>query len=210
MTFPSPNPTLDKTTPAPPPPPLPSTTSGSISNTEKALHPPTVTQTGPLGALMVELLIYNGHPFKDHWAYWVCSRTSSHHGVKIHATGDVRNGFKFEVKRSLDLRTREETPTKRVPLQWVDGQYFDEKSMFNGGQYTIDDVPVCRFESSAYKIGAPGKSLNTTGDRIVEGTVGKRVIQRDCQTWIVESAEQLAMDGIFSVKSVDYLRTIRQ
>ncbi|KAA8651482.1 uncharacterized protein ATNIH1004_000370 [Aspergillus tanneri] len=32
---------------------------------------PVVSQTGLPGAFMVELLIFNGAPFKDHWAYWL-------------------------------------------------------------------------------------------------------------------------------------------
>lgn len=92
------------------------------------------------------------------------SRVSPDLGVMIHATGDVRNGFKFEIKRSHDFRTTQNPPTKRIPLQWVDGQYFDEKVMFNNRQYKVDDVSVCRFESSIHKIKAPGKSLNTTSN----------------------------------------------
>ncbi|THC95960.1 hypothetical protein EYZ11_004557 [Aspergillus tanneri] len=48
---------------------------------------PVVSQTGLPGAFMVELLIFNGAPFKDHWAYWVRSLTDRDIGVEIHATG---------------------------------------------------------------------------------------------------------------------------
>lgn len=34
---------------------------------------PEVPAVGPTGAFMVELLIFNGYPFKDHWAYG-CAR----------------------------------------------------------------------------------------------------------------------------------------
>ncbi|KAH1338197.1 hypothetical protein KXV55_008234 [Aspergillus fumigatus] len=131
-----------KTGTAPPPPPPPPS-ADRASTLATVPHPPTVASRGPPGAFLVELLIYN---------------------VMIHATGDVRNGFKFEIKRSHDFRTTQNPPTKRIPLQWVDGQYFDEKAMFNNGQYKVDDVPVCRFESSVHKIKAPGKSLNATSD----------------------------------------------
>jgi hypothetical protein len=170
-----------------------------------------VADQGPPGAFLVELLIYNGHPFKDHWAYWVRSHTNKDLGVKIHATGDVRNGFEFEIKRSSNFRTNEIPPTKRIPLQWVDDQYFDEKAMFNNGEYKIDNVPVCQFEASAHKIKAPGKSLNTTSDTAsLAGNVGKKVTQRNCQTWIVESAEQLVMDNIFRSEIANYVCAIEQ
>lgn len=115
---------------------------------------------------MVELLIYNGSPFKDHWAYYVRSHTEVDIGVRIHATGDVRNGFKFEVKRSHDLTNTLDIPTKRVPLQWVDAQHFDEEVMLNWGVEKIDERPVCGFEACAYKPKAPGRTLNAVADKV--------------------------------------------
>ncbi|KAJ6181143.1 hypothetical protein N7519_011604 [Penicillium mononematosum] len=171
-------------------------------------HPkPVVSLTGPTGAFLVELLIWNGSPFKDHWAYFVQSHADSHTGVKIHATGNVRSGFEFEIKRSENLQTTDDIPSTRVPLQWVDAEYFDEKAMLNDGKYEIDDSPVCPFESSVYQIEAPGKSLNTVSDGIKPG---RKVIQRDCQTWIVESADQLRRDNILSQEVVSYLHAIKQ
>jgi hypothetical protein len=125
-------------------------------------HPkPAVSLKGPTGAFLVELLIWNGSPFKDHWAYFVQSHADPHVGVKIHATGNVRSGFEFEIKRSENLQTTDDIPSTRVPLQWVDAEYFDEKAMLNNGKYEVDHSPVCPFESSVYQIKAPGKSLNT-------------------------------------------------
>lgn len=71
---------------------------------------------GPPGAFLVELLIYNGLLFKDYWAYFVRSYTEVDVGVKIYATSDVRNGFKFEVKRSYDLINILDILIKRFPL----------------------------------------------------------------------------------------------
>src|SRR5467141_2023776 len=52
---------------------------------------------------MIELLIFKGYPFKDHRA---CARSTVAHQTLTHATGDVRNGFKFEV-RGLELPNME-------------------------------------------------------------------------------------------------------
>lgn len=149
---------------APPPPPPPSIAK-KTPTPAVAPQPPAVAAIGPSGAFMIELLIFNGYPFKDHWAYWVRSHTNANIGVVIHATGDARNGFKLEFERSHAFRTTEDPPTKRIPLQWVNGQYFDERAMLNNEQYKVDNVPVCRFEASAYKVKAPQKSLNTTDDK---------------------------------------------
>ncbi|KAJ9204631.1 hypothetical protein DTO164E3_1806 [Paecilomyces variotii] len=199
------------TAPPPPPPPQGVITKKTAAPSSIPPEQPLVPPTGPTGAFLVELLIYNGAPFKDHWAYYVGSHDEPDIGVKIHATGDVRNGFKFEVKRSENLRTSEDVPTKRIPLQWVDEKYFDKEGMFNNGVYKIDDRPGCGFEASVYKVKAPEKSLNAIDDN---GTrirnVGKKIKQRDCQTWIVESAAQLVEDGVFSKEVVDYLQTVKQ
>ncbi|KAL5688555.1 hypothetical protein EMGR_000714 [Emarellia grisea] len=189
------------TLPPPPPPPPPPLSAGVVPAPASAPQPepPTVAEQGPPGAFLVELLIYNGHPFKDHWAYWVRSHTDKDLGVKIHATGDVRNGFEFEIKRSSNFRTNELPPTKGYRC--------------NGfmAKHKIDNVPVCQFEASAHKIKAPGKSLNTTSDASSSaGNVGKKVTQRNCQTWIVESAEQLVKDNIIRREIADYLCAIEQ
>lgn len=147
----------------PPPPPPPAVMKNPTSMVPK---PPLVASMGPPGSFKVELLIYNGSPFKDHWAYWVRSQTNPDIGIMIHATGDVRNGFEFEIKRCHDLKKTPNRPTKRVPLQWVDGKYFDEKAMLNNGERKIDKIPVCPFEVSAYKVKAPEKTLNAVGNAV--------------------------------------------
>ncbi|PGH11834.1 hypothetical protein AJ79_04631 [Helicocarpus griseus UAMH5409] len=169
---------------------------------------PAVSFKGPTGSFLVELLTYNGAPFHDHWALWVSLHDDPNFGVYIHATGDVRNGFTFELKRSYHLdEASDSIPTTRIPLQWVDAEHFDEKAMFNDGKETFDHVPVCEFETSVHKVEAPKKSLNSVGD---QGTPGKKIVQRDCQTWIVEAADQLVQDGIFNKDVAAFLHSIQQ
>ncbi|CAG9940792.1 unnamed protein product [Clonostachys rosea f. rosea IK726] len=79
--------------------------------------------------------------------------------------------------------------------------------MFNDGVPVIESKPVCGFEDSVYKIPAPGKSMNTVDDAVQPG---KAIIQRDCQTWIVESADQLVADGLFAAHVAAYLHALKQ
>ncbi|KAK5993518.1 hypothetical protein PT974_06950 [Cladobotryum mycophilum] len=188
--------------PCPPPPPLLQPIARTRTPPPRP-EPPAVASTGPVGAFLVELLTYNGHPFKDHWAYFVRSHASPDIGVKIHATGSVANGFEFEVKRYHNLNDTTDVPTKRIPLQWIDAGYFDQDAMLNFGQAKIDNVPVCGFEASLYKVPAPEKTLNSAA------TSGRRITQRDCQTWIVESADQLVKDGILSQEVADFLHSYK-
>ena len=39
---------------------------------------------------------------------------------------------------------------------------------------------------------------------------GKKIIHRDCQAWIVESAEKLVRDNIFDEEIAIYLRAVKQ
>ncbi|KAJ5901875.1 hypothetical protein N7495_002403 [Penicillium taxi] len=55
---------------------------------------------------------------------------------------------------------------------------------------------------TAVMVEAPGKKLNVAS--------GKRITQRDCQTWIVESANQLFKDYIFTAEVAVYLHKIKQ
>jgi hypothetical protein len=125
--------------PGPPPPPSgPSRASGP--------KPPVVASEGPPGAFLLELIVYNGAPFKDHWAFFVRSRTDPKMGVIIHAVGDVRNGFHHEIKRDQDITATRRRP-KRIPLMWVDAKYFDEEAY--SGTMRNYPVPANRFEASA-------------------------------------------------------------
>ncbi|KAE8377082.1 hypothetical protein BDV26DRAFT_293509 [Aspergillus bertholletiae] len=194
--------------PAPPPPPPPPPPSIG----KRAPKLPAVASEGPAGSYLVELLIFNGWPFKDHWAYWIRSHSDPDIGVQLHATGDVRSGFEFQIKRSYDFHdNNSERPSTRIPLQWIDGKYLDERAMMNNRVFKLDNVPVCGFEESASRVKAPEKSLNTvTKTTVSEGKKGQMVNQRNCQTWIVESADQLARDQIFRPEVATYLRAIEQ
>lgn len=145
---------------APPLPPFVGSFAGLRSSNIPSVRPPTVPAHGPPGASLVELLTYNGYPFKDHWAYFVRSQGDPDIGVVLHATGDVINGFSLEFKRSTDLKATDDLPSSRIPLQWVDGRFFDEKETLNSGG-PPDNNPVCVFESSVSKVSAPEKSLNS-------------------------------------------------
>lgn len=150
---------------APPPPPPPATTF-KAPLPGPVIVAPHVAPARPEGSFLVQLLIYNGAPFKDHWAYWICDPTKPDVGVMMEAAGDVMNGFRFEINRSFNLADTTNRPWKRVDLQWVDGEFFDEKAMMNDGQHMVDHGPVCPFEASAYKVQAPGKTLNAVDDKV--------------------------------------------
>ncbi|RDW93824.1 uncharacterized protein DSM5745_01146 [Aspergillus mulundensis] len=202
--------------PLPPPPPPPTIIAKTIIPTLP--NPPKVPPIPSPGSSLVSLLIYNGHPFKDHWAYFVGSQKLPNVGVKIHATGSVSTGFIFEIKRRHDVRASEDIPTKIVPLAWVDARYFDEERMLGldgveGGsnlEEVIDYEPVCEFERALSRVQVPEKSLVSVGMSTSEDASRRRVVQRDCQTWIVESADHLVRKGMFNRDVAEYLHAIQQ
>ncbi|KAF7923482.1 uncharacterized protein EAE97_010920 [Botrytis byssoidea] len=193
--------------PPPPPPPLPPPPSFSKPFTPAKLpstpSPPTF---GSPNTFLIELLIYNGHPYKDHWAFFIRSPSHTSIGVRLHATGDVRNGFRFEIQQEHNLYTTEDIPTKRIPLQWVRGwETLDTEGC--GVDADMYRRTVCAFEKSVRKAEVPGKTLNSVRDEI---NPGKRITQKDCQSWLVGAADHLVQDGIFGPEIAGFLHAVRQ
>lgn len=203
------NPPSPPCPPSPPPPPPAALIPIRTEPTATRLQPPAVSDEAPPGASLVELLTFNGYPFRDHWAYWVSCHSDPDIGVFMHASGNVARGFQFEIERGCRLGSGQ-TPTKRIKLQWVDGEHFVERT-WDGENSRSDHVPVCGFERSAHKVPVPEKSLNTVEANVLQmATPGRKTQQRDCQTWIVESADQLFRDGIFDENVVAYLRELER
>ncbi|KAG8671040.1 hypothetical protein FPOAC2_04356 [Fusarium poae] len=190
----------------PVPPPLPPTSSTvNIHAPSQQVPRPIVPNNGPSGALLLHLAIHSGGTFKNHWGYFIRSGDDPNLGNIIHVVGDVKNGFEFEVKRNHDFETTSPAPLHVIPLQWVDGRFFNE-AMLNNGHQELDDKPACPFERSVYKVKPPTGSLNSARSDAPK----TRVVQRDCQTWILESANQLVTDGILHQDIVCYLDAIKQ
>ncbi|KAL5340442.1 hypothetical protein BJX70DRAFT_108321 [Aspergillus crustosus] len=176
--------------------------------------PPVVQSPAPetidSSDFLVELLVYNGAPFKDHWAYFIHLSRDTHSGVLIEAAGDPLNGFRLGIHRGHDISetSGNNLPTQRVPLQSVGRGVIDEKALSRSGDFEADQRPTCAFEESVCKVKAPGRSLRSHGD--TTGTAPGRISQNNCQSWIIESADQLVKDGIFSSEVALYLQSIHQ
>ncbi|KAF5636137.1 hypothetical protein F52700_5451 [Fusarium sp. NRRL 52700] len=184
-------------------PPLPPPLSFRASATDGLLaHPaPVVSEKRPQGSLLLELIKHNGAPFNDHWAYFVQSTSEPCVGIVYEAVGDVRSGFQRQIRRNHDLTS--DLPSSRIPLQWIDAKFINEELML----HSQGSMPVCIFEESLHKVKVPEKTLNNTRE---SGPPKKRIAQRNCQTWIVESADQLVADGILSLDIAAYLHATKQ
>ena len=156
--------TTPKMIPTPPPPPPPAF--ANAAPTPKAQPRPSVAEARRSGAFLVELFVFNAFPYKDHWAYWVSAGRDSTRGNYIHAFGDVRNGFTFEIRRSHDCSDPSDQPTTRIPLQWVANKYFNETAMLNKGGTIIEGVPRCEFEKRLHAVKVPEKSLNVVVEKV--------------------------------------------
>ncbi|KAG5790215.1 hypothetical protein H9Q69_010715 [Fusarium xylarioides] len=184
--------------PPPPPPPSFRTPVTDASSTPQA---PVVLDCGPDGGLLLELIKHNGAPFNDHWAYFIRSRSSPSVGIVYEAIGDVRSGFQCQIRRCHNLAS--DPPSSRIPLQWIDATFVNEESML----HEQEPIPVCSFEESLHKVKVPEKTLNNVTE---SDAPKKRIVQRNCQTWIVESADQLVADGILSSDVAAYLHATKQ
>jgi hypothetical protein len=117
--------------------------------------------------LLLELLVYNGAPFNDHWAYLLRSSHDSNIGVYIDAQGDVRNGFDLQVKRQHDVSQESPQPSSRIPLQWIEGRFANEQTIPVGEDGTGYQLkPISEFERSVLKVKAPTKTLNAVAQTV--------------------------------------------
>ncbi|KAF5547043.1 hypothetical protein FPHYL_10335 [Fusarium phyllophilum] len=184
--------------PPPPPPPAFRAPATDASSTPQA---PVVPESCAAGGLLLELIKHNGAPFNDHWAYFVRSSSSSSVGIVYEAIGDVRNGFQRQIRRNLDLNS--DPPSARIPLHLIDAAFVNEESML----HEQEPIPVCTFEESLHKVKVPEKTLNNATE---SEAPKKRIVQRNCQTWIVESADQLVADGILLSDVAAYLHATKE
>ncbi|KAK4249248.1 hypothetical protein C7999DRAFT_12876 [Corynascus novoguineensis] len=191
--------------PPPPPPPAPAPTPAPA-----VVNPPTVSSQGPAGHLLVSLAIFNGYPFKDHWGILIRKTATAQQGIMLHAAGDVKKGFTFEIKRNVDFTQTSKKPTL-INLQWVKGEYFN-KTMWNNGVYNVEHpgVPVCTFETSAAKAPPPARTLNAVDDLAPAGNPPRKITQRNCQTWVIEATEHLVQDHILAQAVLVYLKAKKQ
>lgn len=203
--------------PSSPPPPAPPVT----FQRGESCQPPSnsivtssldVPVTGPSNSVLVSLLIYNGWPFADHWEYFVGSPNSPDVGVVVQAAGDVREGFWLEIKRGWDLSLfdGQRQVEKKVPLGWILQELVQplDEVFRKDAEPVIQQQPKCELERALFKVTAPEKTLRDANEDLVDRRA--RITQRNCQTWVVESAEQLVREGVLEARVVEYLRGLKQ
>ena len=125
---------------------------------------------GQPGSFLVELIVYSGHPFNDHWAYFI--RSHDHDpdvGVMMDAVGDVSQGFDLEIKRNHSVRDNSPQPMKRIELEWIDSKHFDKTAMSDD---RLNHKPAGAFEVTACKVLPPGKSLKSIDSTVSHSLTG--------------------------------------
>ncbi|KAL1841532.1 hypothetical protein VTJ49DRAFT_6961 [Mycothermus thermophilus] len=149
-------------------------------------------------------------------------------GTVLQAKGNVREGFVLEVKRGWDISQPGQRPDRVVRLGWVDRGLLEPvgEVLFGEGLGCSDErvktgsdggrTPVieencearCGFEKIVFRVPAPGKTLR---DAEVDGVERRaRITQRNCQTWIIETAVLLAGEGVLEHGIVEYLKATKQ
>ncbi|KAK4167914.1 hypothetical protein QBC43DRAFT_310463 [Cladorrhinum sp. PSN259] len=208
--------------PAPPPGPPPKPL---IPPTSIKPPPPTLTvpSTPPeKNSILFSLLTYNGHPFMDHWEFFLSpsapSLPSPTRGVSLSPAGNVHTGFWLEVSRGRDI-SAQNPPDRVVPLQWIShdlfgGEWDEALKQGNGeleGNLERKPVLIGGFEGVLSHVEMPGKSLRAVNDdESGRRGDGKRIRQRNCQTWVVECVEELVRRGLVDERVGEYLRETRQ
>ncbi|KAG7135692.1 hypothetical protein HYQ46_008860 [Verticillium longisporum] len=127
-----------------------------------------------------------------------CPRPRTHTwGVLIHATGDVKKGFKFDVKRSCDFTTTAQSSRRQSAAATALQNVKVPGKSFNESKRAI--------LSPTYRFWCP-----LVGHYDLTAKSGTMVLQRNCQTWIVESADELVARSFFEKEVAAYLDAIEQ
>lgn len=165
-----------------PPPPPPSSFRAPATGNRSTPQAPVVSQSGPAGGLLLELIKHNGAPFNDHWAYFVRSSLNPSVGIVYEAIGDVRSGFQRQIRRNHDLI--HDPPSSRIPLQWLECKFVNEELMLQGQE----SMPICILEESLHKVKVPNKTLtDTTKGVSVSPLIMPITRLRVVNLWLTES-----------------------
>ncbi|KAI9706816.1 MAG: hypothetical protein M1820_004787 [Bogoriella megaspora] len=150
---------------------------------------------------ILNLIVYSSPLFNSHWAFWITSETNPRSGRVIHATGDLLNGFKFEIKRNYKLDD-ESRAYQIVPLGEISGNVPEPEipSEIGTEETVIEISPRDRLERLMKEVPVPGPSLRGShGD----GRRGVKIEVKDCQYWVHEVVTRLVNDGLLGHEALD-------
>ncbi|KAK0666964.1 hypothetical protein QBC41DRAFT_229372 [Cercophora samala] len=201
--------------PPPPPPPLPppellQPPASKNAPQQKPSPDLNVPSTGPPNSVSLSLLVYNGWPFANHWEYFIASPTHPNVGVILQAAGNVKDGFWLEVKRGWDISLPGQKPDQILRLGWVPKSRVEPLgSVFRVGEDQVIELePKSELEKTLFKVPAPDKTLRDAVDDQIDRR--SKIMQRNCQTWVVETSQLLVKEGLLEQRVVDYLLANKQ
>ncbi|KAK6514938.1 hypothetical protein TWF506_007295 [Arthrobotrys conoides] len=119
----------------------------------------------------LSLISYNGGLFKDHWSLFIPT-VGTGIGYRVHATGDLRTGFEFELIEEYDLENTSRRHTKTFLSEITD---------------------VDRVIQVARQTPTPGPSLRSSS---YDGPKVRLSQQRNCQDWVIDVLHSLEAEGL--------------
>ncbi|KAF3183880.1 hypothetical protein TWF788_005352 [Orbilia oligospora] len=132
----------------------------------------------------ISLITYNGGLFKDHWSLFIPT-IGEDIGYRLHATGDLRTGFEFELIKRYDL----ENTNRRHTRTFL-------------SEIAISDVD--RVVQIARQTPTPGPSLRSTS---YDGPKVRLSQQRNCQDWVIDVLEALESEGLVRAGTRNQVKT---
>ncbi|RYP18540.1 hypothetical protein DL767_009814 [Monosporascus sp. MG133] len=155
--------------------------------------PPDGQPTGPPGYRTVYLLSYVPSPlFPAHWSMWVPYRGSdggvSKRGIRLHVTGDSRNGFAHDFDRAYDLDEDDRRPRVMAAGRIEERDVADPPTPEGASAYEAYN----RLERVALSIPAPRPSMRAASSNAVR----TRVALQNCQTWMADFVRALVDQGL--------------
>ncbi|KAG8742175.1 hypothetical protein FRC10_001931 [Ceratobasidium sp. 414] len=147
----------------------------------------------------VYLLVFRSPVFPAHWALWIPRLDNPHVGKIISAVGDPSTGFVHEFQRNFSPAS----PSSMLPVllcSTVESNHIVDGEL--GQEPTTDANAIDSLEDMALTVPAPGKSLNSVP---ADSGVRRRVVIKNCQTWMSEYVRKLVERGIVEASAVGIL-----
>ncbi|KAG8690374.1 hypothetical protein FRC11_012060 [Ceratobasidium sp. 423] len=143
----------------------------------------------------IYILIFHSPIFPAHWALWIPSLAQPKIGKIINAVGDPSSGFVREIERQFNLADVSGSTSTVLLSDRVEAKYILDSD-------SSDSEPVDEVEKVAHGIPPPQKSLNSVQN---SNLPLRRVVIKNCQTWLRELVCELVEHGICEVEAINVL-----
>lgn len=155
----------------------------------------TSSQSSATGYRPIFLLVWPSALFKAHWAIFIpeASDKTFKTGKYIHAEGNPKDGFNFQVVRGWDMNQSRRRPQVPIEIGWVPANLVSDIAT-EGGRLVKESV--ARDQLEAYMAAIPTPDATMIHVAAGQSSSGKKKELSNCQWWVIQVVKSLAECGV--------------